>query len=370
MNAGRRHARSARRILIVRPDRIGDVVLTTPLVRALREAYPGAFLAALVRPYTRAVLEGNPHLDLLIEDDFEGRDRGVVGLVRLAARVRAQHFDTSLLVLPTARHAWLAVLAGIRNRVGVGRKPYEVLTGTRPAGRDRDHPVRHEADYCLDLARALGVAATDITPEVFLRPEEKAEGLRALELGAGPRPPVVMVHPGSGHSAPNWERATYSVLVDRLAARGDIVVVVSPETEGAKVDRPRAPTVRPLPGPLTLREFMGALSNADVLVSSSTGPMHLAAAMGIPCVALFCPRVACSPARWGPIGNRHRILVADSDSCRGCGPRRDPTCRLSQLSVDRVVGAVLGILGDLRSVRRNSLPGRGGCGILRSDEYP
>ena len=123
--------RAPRRILVIRPDRVGDVVLATPVIRALRRHFPDAFLAAMVRPATEPVLRGNPHLDEILIDDWEQTHAGTRGALDRRRLLRARRFDTALMLLPTERHAWMTVLAGIRTRIGVGTKLYQVLTFTR-----------------------------------------------------------------------------------------------------------------------------------------------------------------------------------------------------------------------------------------------
>ncbi len=338
----------AERILVIRPDRLGDVVLATPLIHALRDRYPNAYIAALVRPYTEAVLLGNPRLDRILLDDPAGRDSGFRGFWSLVFRLRRERFGTSLMLMPTRRHALAVLLGGIPRRISVGRKPYEVLTGSKPAGRNRDDPVRHEADYCLDLGRVVGVECGDLRPEVFLDEEERAEArgfLEAAGLGTGT---VVGVHPGSGGSAPNWDRERYRTLVRGLVETLGSWIVVTGDGSEPRMDwggEGWGERVLDLTGQLTVRRLMSVLSCFDVLVSSSTGPMHLAAALGIPCVAMFCPRKACSPARWGPLGNGHRIIVPGSERCGRCGPTRDPECRFQDIPVSDVLAMVSGIVG-------------------------
>jgi ADP-heptose:LPS heptosyltransferase len=346
-SAGPQPRDDVRRILVIRPDRLGDVVLATPLVRALRDRYPHAYIAALVRPYAQAVLEGNPRLDRILLDDPGGADRGISGFWSLVTRLRREKFDTSLMLLPTRRHALATLFAGIPGRFGVGRKPYEVLTGSVAAGRNRDHPVRHEADYCLDLGRALGVECDDLTPEVFLTEEEKAEARIFLEGAGVTSGPLVGVHPGSGGSAPNWEMERYRDLTRRIVEEREASVIVTgdgsePPIAWGGLDPGR---IVNLTGRLTVRSLMGVISCCDALVSSSTGPMHLAAALGVPAISLFCPRKACCPERWGPLGNQHRVILAESERCDRCGKMRDPECRFQHISVVDLFAAVSDVLG-------------------------
>jgi len=305
-----------RRILVVRPDRIGDVVLITPMLRALRQRFPDCVLAALVRPYAAAVLEHNPHLDLLLQDDPEHDDRGVVGFLRRWATLRRHRFDTALMPLPHARYAWLCLLAGIRTRLATSRKAYNLLTFTRCIRRLPAQPPRHEADYCLDLARAIGVPDAGLDTEMILTADELRQA-RAF-LGSGR---FVGIHPGSGRSAPNWPVAQYVELAERLLRElPEMRLVVT----GGAGDRALQAAFDALPrdrvvmamDAASLRQTAAILACLDVLVSASTGPMHVAAALRVPTVSLFCPLSACAPALWGPQGNRARIVLPEDGYCQ------------------------------------------------------
>jgi heptosyltransferase-2 len=332
--SGTERAGSSRpgRILVVRTDRIGDVVLATPLIRALRERFPTAFLAAMVRPYAAEILVGNPHLDEVVLDDPAGADRGTAGFWRQVARLRRYRFDTALLLLPTRRLATLLLLAGIRTRIGVGTRLYQVLTFMRSVSRNKYVPLRHEADYCLDLGRAIGVEADDLTTELFLSEAERRDGAAVLEAGgAAPGDALVGIHAGSGASAPNWRVEHYVELARRLLERADVTVVLTgSENErsfGSAFRALESTRVIDLIGKLSLREAMGVISRINVLVSASTGPMHLAAALGIPTVSMFCPLTACSPELWGPRGNRAEIVLPSDGFCQDRCPGDPHVCR-------------------------------------------
>jgi len=323
-------------------------VLATPLIRALRETYPDAHLGVLVRPYAGPVLEDHPGVDRVLVDDAEGRDRGPGGFWSLVGRVRAERFQVSLMLLPTRRHALVALLAGIRTRIGVGRKTYEVLTGHRPAGQSRGHPVRHEADYCLDLGRAIGAEHGSLRSEVFVDTAERQKARRRLVAAGVTDGPLVGIHPGSGGSAPNWRMERYADLAGRIVDEIGAWVVVTGDGTGevwsGPCGRRGGGGVVDLIGRLDLRELMGTISGYDAMLSSSTGPMHVAASLGVPCVALFCPRPACCPERWGPLGTGHRVLLPRDGCLERCGPVRDPACTLEQISVEEAFGAVEGVL--------------------------
>jgi heptosyltransferase-2 len=311
------------RILVVRTDRVGDVVLATPLIRALRSTFPHAHLAALVRPYTRDVLLHNPHLDEILVDDPTGAHAGRTGFWAQVAMLRSKRFDTAMLLLPTERMAWMLFAAGIRTRIGVGTKLYEVLTFMRTVSRNKYVPLRHEADYCLDLGRAIGVRWTDLTTEVFLTDDERrAAASRLRDAGIEPTTSLLVgMHPGSGKSAPNWRIGRYVDLAEQILERhpsASIVVTGSEaEREFSRAFAGLTPTrVVDMVGTLTLRGLMAMISHLSLLVSASTGPMHIAASLGVPTVSLFCPLTACSPRLWGPQGNRSAVLLPSEGYCQ------------------------------------------------------
>ena len=160
----------------------------------------------MVRPYARGVLAENPHLDEILEDDPDGAHAGRAGFWAQVRMLRERRFDAALLLLPTKRLAWMLFAAGVRRRVGVGTRLYQVLTGMESVSRRKYRPLRHEADYCLDLGRKIGAAAgssrEDLATEVFLTDEERRRAAARLDRAPGTR--IVCIHPGSGGSAPNW----------------------------------------------------------------------------------------------------------------------------------------------------------------------
>jgi heptosyltransferase-2 len=340
------------RILVIRTDRIGDVVLATPLIRALRQTFPSAFIAALVQPYARDILLHNPHLNEILLDDANGEHNGSRGFWRQVKTLHDYHFDTALLLHPTARLAWMLLFAGIRTRIGVGSKIYEILTLMKTVSRQKYIPLRHEADYCLDLGRKIGVHRNDLSTEVFLTDFERREAKKALQVAGatyGREEVLVGIHPGSGRSAPNWRIERYVELAELLLQRRGTKIVLTgnrdeinfvPHFAGIASDR-----LVNLVGKLTLRQLMAVLSHCAVLVSASTGPMHLAAALKVPTVSLFCPVAACSPLLWGPQGNRAEIVLPIENYC-GYKCTGDPhVCGFEGgIEVENVVERVLHLL--------------------------
>ena len=328
------------RILVIRPDRVGDVVLSLPVINALRHRWPEAYLAMMVHPYTRGVAERNPCLDDVIADDPDDSHRGLAGFLKQVQRLRSRRFDSALMLMPTMRHAWMLFLAGIPRRVGVGRTIYQALTFTRSISRGGYEPLRHESDYCLDLARAFDAREPFRGTLIEVEEQERLEARTILDSPEGV--PVIGIHPGNGGNAPNWTAERYGALARRLQDRhGAKIVVTGSATEGhlartilSFLDGPALS----LAGRLSLGELIAVIGEMDLLVSSSTGPMHLAGALGVPTVSIFCPLPARSPQRWRPLGGQDTNLLPPDGQCPTC--ERGPLCDLSGINVEMTGEAV------------------------------
>lgn len=308
------------RILVVRPDRIGDVVLSTPVYHTLKLSFPGCFVGAFVSPYTAPLLQSNPYIDSIILDESEERRNEKDNFRKKMNEIRAHRFDTALLLLPTARLAYMIFFAGVRHRVGVGHILYEVLTFMHGVSRHGYRPLRHESDYMLDLARYIGAKDIWTTPEIFLSMEEKEAARKFLERkGFDTNEKIVALHPGSGHSSPNWDVKRYVELAGGLSEEGSQILVTGAASERnleAAFEKSVRGVVRTSFGELTLRELISVISQMHLFISSSTGPMHIASAVGTPTLSMFCPLTACSPKLWGPLGNKSSIVLPTAGYCQ------------------------------------------------------
>ncbi len=341
------------RILVVRTDRIGDAILATPLIRALRETFPYAFIAAMVRPYTKDVLINNPHLSEIIVDDVEGKHKGYHGFWKQVQNLKTYQFDTSLLLLPTERATWMLFFAGIKTRIGVGRKFYEVITFMKSVDRHGYKPLRHEADYCLDLGRAIGVKDIFLKPEIFLTVEENRHGMKILsDAGVKQNDLIIGIHPGSGGSSPNWRIEKYVEFTDKVLKMHRAKIVLTgnhrEKSFSGHFQKLRSLRLIDLIGKLTLRELIAVISHYTCLFCPSTGPMHIAAALEVPTVSIFCPLPACSPILWGPLGNYNRIILPPEDFCQNRCPVDPKICTLEEISVETALHNMQRLLKEIK----------------------
>ena len=342
--ASTNHERAARpRILLVRNDRIGDLVLTLPAIEALRRHLPSAHLAVLVSRYAGSLIEGHPAVDELLFDD------GSQSRWQLAARLRAGRFDAALVINTNTRNCLAVAAAGIRRRICWAYKPVGYLAATERVALRRSHPPVHEADFALAFVRKLGVKTerTAPPPALPIDPAVKRRVAERIHRELGADGPLFGIHPGNKQSAYNWPAERYGQLAARLAQHGRVLVTGSPQEEAVLVairqhvgaaNQHRVAFITDL----ELKELAAVIAQQSVLVVSSTGPMHLAGVVGTPTVALFSPHPAHVPAKWAPLGTNHTLLVAPLlPGENPAVPRERGTELMSRIEVEQVYRAAL-----------------------------
>lgn len=314
------------RFLIARIDRIGDVVLSTPLPREIKKKYPDSLVSVLVRNYTKDIYINNPNVDLIITYDNEDGSKKSFG--SLLEEIKKVKFSHSFMLLPNERLNYLLFLAGIPYRVGVGHKLYQMITFTRYVSRNKYNPLRHEVDYNLDMLKKIGIESDDNTPEIYLDEDEIKKAAYFKEKLTGSSVGLIGINVGSGNSAPNLKPDEYKKLILLLLKNSEFKIAVT--------DNEIPPAVDDIEGvsypnrKSKLRDSIINFAALDLLVSSSTGPMHIASALKIPTLSLFCPLTACSPKLWGPLGNRADIIMPTPTYCSTKCPIDPKKCDYSK----------------------------------------
>jgi len=336
------HDLTPQKILILRTDRMGDVILSTPVATALKRRYPEARITFLVQEYTAPLLEGHPDIDdvLVYSSTFQGRR----GLFRLIRELRQRQFGMALLLHPDIHLALAVFLAGIPQRVGSGYRFYSFLF-TRPVFEHRRSSQKHEVDLNLSLAARVGAPTNPVAFRLAFSQEARTRvGGLLRELGIKPENhrPRIIVHPGSGGSARDWPPDRFGKLAERLGKKWKgPIFVTGLASERDLVDRVVAASSYPLlrlDGQLDLPELAALIETCDLLIANSTGPLHLAVALNRPVVGLYCPTTPCHPRRWGPYGRPHSVILPPVPECPRCTPEKCPyggNC-MELISVDDV----------------------------------
>lgn len=332
----RLEAQSRLRILVIRPDRLGDVLLSTPVFEAIKRHYPRAHLTVMVRETVAPLIRGLPAVDEVMVYDPERKHRGVRGLRLLVAQIRRRDFRIGIVLQSDLRIAAALLLGRIRYRIGPLSKPHSFLFYNRGVRQRRSQVEMHETDYNLQLLRRLGVRTpTRVLPTRASVPDEERAAARAWLAGRGwvPGEPLIAVHPGMGGSALNWPESHYIEFMRAMLKEGRKVLLTAGPSESALAERIAA-AMGPLREKLLVyvnpgsdeTTFLGALyAEASLVVAPSTGPMHLAVAAGTPVVTFYPPIRVQSALRWGPYltdESRASVLVPDvycgeDFACRG-----------------------------------------------------
>ena len=338
-----------RRILVVRTDRLGDVILTLPMLALLRARYPDAWLGMLLSRYTGEIVRNHPAVNVFLWNDDAGKPRPSSALI---AEIRAQRFDTVFLVHPTPRLAWIMMRAGIPQRIGTGYRYYSVLM-THRVFEHRKDAKHHELEYNLRLLGALdpAIRVEGVKPDFGLRLQPEAVTHIAALLaskGLGENEVFAVIHPGSGGSARDWPLDRFGALGARLAKDGGLRILVTGgagETAAVNtVAHASGPRAVSLAGMLSLPELAALYARAAVVVANSTGPLHLAAALGTPVVGIYPQLTPMSPARWGPYTDTKRVLVPDEPAdCRSCRNGERCVC-IDSITIDQVYDAASSFL--------------------------
>lgn len=293
-----------RRIAVVRNDRLGDVVLTLPAVDALRGTYRSAWLALVVRPSVVPLARMVEGVDEVITDDG--------GLESLSRSLLGFRPDLVVAIAPGGRSAWSALRARAPHRVGTGYRLYSPLF-ERTVDERRSAGARHEVEFALAFAHRAGAVGG---PARFpLRvPDAAVETLDAWRSSHQVADRWIVLHPGSGGSCPAWPVGHFVRLAALLLGEGvPVVLSVGPSDEAAAkaLDAAPAAVKRAARFAGDLPTLAALLGRSALVVSNSTGPLHLAAAGGAPTLALHAPWPTCGVARWGPYAENGWGLVAD-----------------------------------------------------------
>ncbi|WBA40600.1 glycosyltransferase family 9 protein [Hymenobacter canadensis] len=336
----------SRTFLISRTDAIGDVVLTLPVAGRLKQLFPGCRVLLLGRTYTQAVADACPWLDGFLNLD-ELLQLPVAGQV---AALRATAADTILHVFPSKAVARLARQAGIRHRIGTRSRWFHWLTCNQLVALSRRHSPLHEAQLNLQLLGSLGPAGTLSLPEVAqlvrLRPVVALRPvLRELLAARRPGQLNVILHPRSRGSAREWGLAHFGQLARLLHQAGHRVFITGTAAEGEELREwlreHQSYLAADLTGQLPLPEFLAFIAATDGLVAGSTGPLHLAAALGRHALGLYPPIRPMHPGRWAPLGPLAEYVVFDRPDCQDCRTQPAACTCIKALAAVEVAGRVL-----------------------------
>jgi ADP-heptose:LPS heptosyltransferase len=351
--------RDVKRVLLIRLDNLGDMLVTTPAFHAVRQSLPDAQLTLLASPVGAQIGRLDPDIDDVIVyqapwmDPWHELPQDPPREQQMIAQVTARKFDGAIIF--TSYHqsplpaAYLCYMAGIPLRVAASIDGPGSLLTTR-----HKHPERmmHEVERGLDLVGAIGMR-TDETDLVLSIPEEAYGEVSNLlaRRALDPKSSMVVMHPGCSMPARTYPWEMYADVADRLIEQLDVSVVLT----GTDAERPLVERIQQrmrqhalsVAGELSFPAFCALIETADLTITNNTGPMHISAATKTPVIALFA--LTNPPEQWGPWNVPHRQLYHDVP-CRICYSRVCPIGHecLRMVSPQIVVDAAAELLAEKR----------------------
>jgi len=324
--------------LILKPSSLGDIIHSLPTLAAIRERFPKAYIGWMVKQEWAGILEGHPCLDELLSFPFKWSS--VWPMIR---EIRKRRFDLILDLQGLLRTGLLSYLSGAPTRIGFeeGRE-FSHLFYTHRVKADEDS--LHAVDRYLLIARELG-AKTDLKRfDISLNERDRARTQKIVKLACGDQP-ILAIHATARQEVKRWPLERFAQLADQISQAGWGIPVFI----GAKEDVQDIVLIRKrmltrsvdFAGQTSLKELASLLKMSRLLITNDSGPMHLAAAVGTPVVALFGPT---EPKKIGPYGKGH-VVLQHTEQCSACrtgseGPHR---C-LEAISVNEVAEAVNHVL--------------------------
>lgn len=339
-----------RRILISRTDRLGDVVLSTPVIKALREKFPQAYLAMMVSPGAKDIVEGNPYLDeVIIFDKDKKNSIGWRSMFGLAKFLRKKKFDLAIILHPTARMHLLIFLAQIPKRLGYDRKLKFLLTDKIKHLKQLGE--KHESEYALDLVRYLEIEPLDKSLFVPISQESEiwVDNLfNQNEIKETDN--LLIIHPSASCRSRVWPGERFAQVADKLVQKYNFKVIIVSGVEDVQkaevVVKNMHTKVLNLTGKTSVSQLASVLKRCKLFISTDSGPMHIASALGVPVVTIFGRKQpGLSPKRWGPLGKSDKYLHKDVGcvQCLAHNCTKEFAC-LKATTVDDVVSAAVSIL--------------------------
>jgi heptosyltransferase-2 len=330
------------RLLVRAVNWLGDAVMTTPAIGALRTFFPDARITLLATPLVAELFSPHEWVDEIVIYEKNGRHSGLRGRLRLAAELRSGKFDMAILLQNAIDAALIAWLAGIPIRMGY-RTDGRALLLTHGCPVDEKARKLHHVDYYLRMLVHFGINGESRALSLTVTMEEEREAAAILrEAGIEEGDFILGINPGATYgSAKRWYPDRFAAVADELSARWDCqVIVIGGADEREIADEICASAMVKclnLAGRTSVRQLMAVIKRCDFFITNDSGPMHMAAAFGVPLVAVFGPtdRTTTSPY------SEKAVVVSSDAECAPCLLRQCPTdhrCMVG-VSADEVVEA-------------------------------
>lgn len=306
-------------ILIVRTDRIGDLILTLPLAGLIKKQNPNSKVSFLVREYTKNLVSHHPHIDeVLVLKELDGNVR-LFDNIKL---IKQKKFDSCIVVYPRFRISLIVFFSGIKNRIGTGYRWYSFLFNQK-VYEHRKNAEHHELEYNVNLLEKLGIKINlnESNVSYDLKTDDNAmqNVIKTLiDEKIDLQKQIIIVHPGSGGSSMDLPINKFTWLVNKLDSDNYQIILTGSKNEIELCEKIKSSNkVKNLAGKFNLDELTALISKSSMFISNSTGPIHIAAALGKYTVGFYPKIVSCSKERWSPYTNKKLVYEPQVD-CKNC----------------------------------------------------
>ncbi len=336
-------------ILIVRTDRIGDLVLTLPLAGLIKKQYPNCKISFLVREYTKNIVNNHPFIDdviVLKENDDK------VSLFDNLNIIKSKKLDTCIVVYPTFVLSLIMFLSGIKNRIGTGYRWYSFLFNYK-VFEHRKNAERHELEFNVSLLEKLNIKNNVDEKNVSYDLRVNQSSLNIVDKILADEKidsskPILIVHPGSGGSSVDLPVNKFAELVKRLDDDNYQIILTGNKSEADLCEKIKSSSkAKNFAGKFNLDELTALIGKSVMFISNSTGPIHIAAALEKFIVGFYPKIVSCSKERWAPYTNK-KLVYGPNIDCKNCTREQCEKLNcMESIDINKVYNDIKNVLNNL-----------------------
>ncbi|MFC2062008.1 glycosyltransferase family 9 protein [Elusimicrobiota bacterium] len=323
-----------KKILLVRIDRIGDLVLTTPAITAIRKSYPEAEIHLMIKEYTKNLVINNPNINKLVVYKKE----------KLLT-----NYDLAIAFHPGMTQNYITFKSGARYRLGYSGSGGSFFL-THRLRDDRDTRVRHEVESALEFAEAAGCKREDSNIEISVTEEgENFAGGFFRENKIENERPVIIIHPGARQEYIRWKKDGFASVADQLIEKNGAQVILLEGPGEKDIVEAVASLMKNTPVKargLNLTQVVSLIKKSDLFIGNSTGTMHIAAALKVPVAVIFGSKHPLDNYKeWGPVSNSNAVITKDA-GCVKCHPGDCSHYKCMDISAEEVYAAAIGLIKE------------------------
>lgn len=305
-------------LLIVRTDRIGDVILSLPLSEIIKKHFPKCRVTFLVKNYTQPIVAEHQFIDEVITlPEVEGK----INFRKIIQQLKEKNFDTCLVVHSRFNIALILFLAGIKWRIGTGYRWYSFLFNKK-IFEHRKKSQKHELEYNLNMLSALNISEKidftniDFNLSIDKSSEKKVNSLLSESNLLSKK--IVIIHPGSSGSSVDLPMSKFIELTKLIKNKDCNIILTGSKSEFDLCEQLRiSENIFNFAGKCELSELIALINKAEIFISNSTGPIHIAAALKKNVVGFYPKIKECSAQRWGPFTSK-RMIYSPTIDCNNC----------------------------------------------------